>query len=97
MTQESQHAWRIQVEESWGDNFQYEVGTRQYKNEEGKWCVMVMLTVKPSLIAKTSSTVIINEVAEEKTSNIARRSETTVDKQLCSQQPAVLKLSPELP
>ena len=57
---------------------------------------MVMLTVKPSLIAETSSMVIINEVAEEKTSDIARRSETTVDKQLCSQQPAVLKLSPEL-
>ena len=96
IAQETQHAWRIQIKEIWGDNFKYEVGTRQYKNEEGKWCVMVMLTVKPSSIAKTTSTVIINEVAEDVFSTIAQRSKTPIHKQLSSQQPAILKLSPEL-
>ena len=96
MTQETQHAWRIQIEESWGDNFKYKAGNRQYKNEEGKWCVMVMLTVKPSSIAKTPSTVVINEIAENKISTIAKRSETTVHKKLNSQQPGMLTLLPEL-
>ena len=95
MTQESQHAWRIPVEKSWGDDFKYEVGTRQYKNEEGKWCIMVMLTVKPSLIAKTTSTVVVNEVAKDKTSTIAQRSKTPKGK-LSSHKPVILKLSPEL-